>query len=361
MAEIEKDIGIGLVGSGMGSLFLRINEDRASRMELRGIYDTDPARRHQRYDVGKSLAELAEEFHVDFLADEYADLLDRGDIHVIAVFSPCPCHFDQIMAALEAGKHVIVTKPMVTSIQQARSIVSLVERTGRKMLVAQSMRWNAMFQEIHRLYESGEIGEVTMAEAYYVHDMRTVLDVSPWRYEMPQDFVYGGLCHPFDLLRWHLGEVDEVFAYASRGKVETRYPADKEDNFIVSARFRNGVMARILGGFDLVHPPNLWAEPFHGVGIGLYGTKASLFNDRIVYDCYGRGGPEEQRVQPPRDNTDHAGEVLAFIRHFEHCIVNDAKPLVDVIDGAQVIAFCDAVWQSVHSGQAVKVTREFDR
>ena len=357
----SEQIGMGVVGTGLGALLLRANHDPSSAFQVRGIYEPDPARRHERYDADKSVADLADEFGVGFIAQRYEDLLERPDIHCIAVYSPCPYHCKQIVAALEAGKHVVVTKPMAVSLPEARRIVHTVERTGLKLLVSQSMRWNSMFRAIHRLFTSGALGDIQLAESYYLHDMRRVLDASPWRYELPQDYIYGGTCHPVDLLRWFLGEADEVFAYGSHGGIDGRYPADKENNFIISLKYRSGVIARVLGAYDLVHPPALWRESFHGVGIGLYGTKASLFNDRVVYDYYGHGKPKEEFVEPEEGGADHAHETSDMLAHLEDCILNDARPLVDAWDGAQIVAIGDACWNSVHSGLPVKVTQEFDR
>jgi len=356
-----KDIGIGVAGLGLGATLLRINKDPASRLCVRGIFEPDPARRHQRYDVGKDTRALAREFGVEIVTSSHEELLSRKDLHAVAVFSPCPFHFAQVKAALLAGKHVIVTKPMVVSLEEAREVVALADRTGLKLLVAQSMRWNSMFRTIHDLYADGKLGDIRLAEAYYVHDLRPVLDRSPWRYEIPQDLMYGGVCHPVDLLRWFLGEADEVFAYGSHGGLDKRYPREKENNFVISLKYRSGVIARVLGAYDLVHPPSLWGKPFHGVGIGLYGTKASVFNDRIVYDYYGKGAPKEEPIVPKDKSEDHAGEVMGFLRHFEDCIVNDRKPLVDARDGAQIIAICSACWESIRTGRPVKVSREFDR
>ncbi len=356
-----KDLGLGVVGTGLGATLLRINHLPDSRWQVRGIYDPDPERHHERYDVGKSAQALADAFGVGLVAKEYAELLSREDIDCIAVFSPCPLHTAQVTAALEAGKHVIVTKPMAVSLDEARTLVALVDRTGLKLLVAQSMRWNSHFRAIHDLYTSGKLGEIQLAESYYVHDLRPVLDVSPWRYEMPQDYMYGGVCHPVDLLRWFLGEVDEVFAYGSHGNLDLRYPKDKDNNFVISLRYRSGVIARVLGGFDVVHPPSLWGKPFHGVGLGLYGTKGSVFNDRVVYDRYGQGPPKEEPVAPEGESDDHAGEVIGFLRHFENCLLNGEEPLVGVRDGAQVVATCAACWESIHTGLPVKVTHEFDQ
>ena len=280
---------------------------------------------------------------------------------MVAIFSPCHCHFEQIRAALLAGKHVIVTKPMVVSLDEAREVVRLADKTGLKVLVAQSMRWNSMFLGIRRVFDEGRLGDIRLAEAYYMHDMRPVFDASPWRYEIPQDFLYGGVCHPVDLLRWYLGEADEVFAYGTHGGLDPRYPAEKANNFLISLKYRSGVTARVLGAYDLVHPPSFWGMPFHGVGIGLYGTRGSLFNDRVVYEYRGSGEPREEQVLPAGDSDDHAGEVMGFLRHFEECLIEDRKPLIDARDGAQIVAICAACWESIRTGLPARVTREFDR
>ncbi|MDD5704708.1 MAG: Gfo/Idh/MocA family oxidoreductase [Kiritimatiellae bacterium] len=355
-----KDIGLGVVGAGLGAHLLAVNQDPSSRLKVRGVYDPDPQRRGL-YFAGKDMATLAQQHEVEYVAREYEELLARKDIACIAVFSPCPCHAEQIIAALDAGKHAIVTKPMAVSVAEARAIVAAADRAGRKVLVAQLMRWNRMFQKIHALFEEGTLGTLHMAEACYLHDMRGVFDVSPWRHQMPQDFMYGGVCHPVDLLRWFLGEVDEVFAYGSRAGLDPRYPADKLENFIISLKFRNGVIARILGAFDLVHPPSLWNIPFHGVGIGLYGTKASLLNNRLIRDGRESGVWKEETILPEYVFDNHAGETPSMLHHLEDCIVNDRKPLVDARGGAQIVAVCSACWDSIRSGKPVKVTREFDR
>lgn len=82
----------------------------------------------------------------------------------------CNLHFEQARAALLAGKHVIITKPFAVSLDEARDLVALAEKTGRILLVAQSLRWNGRYRAIHELYEKGELGDIIMAESYYMHD-----------------------------------------------------------------------------------------------------------------------------------------------------------------------------------------------
>ena len=64
---------------------------------------------------------------------------------------------------------------------------------------------------------------------------------------------------------------------------------------------------------------------------------------------------------PPLLQPANTREVTEFLRHFEDCVVNDRQPLVDVRDGAQIVAICAACWESIATGLPVKVTREFDR
>src|SRR5439155_22741524 len=171
-------------------------------------------------------------------------------------------------AALRAGKHVVCTKPMVTRVEDALEIVRLVDQTGRKFLVGQTMRFDQQFVAAKQMLDEGVLGEITWAEAHYVHDLRHVLPLTPWRLTAPQDLMYGGVSHPIDLLRWLFGDVATVHALGRKGKTMPTYPLP--DNFLLSLEFENGVIARVLGSYGVVHPP----MPM--MGLGLYGDKGSL-------------------------------------------------------------------------------------
>ena len=349
-----KKLGIGIIGTGLGALVLRLNNESERTVEVRGMADTDPLRKFQRYDVGKNLQNLADEFHVSFVTEDYQELLKRKDINIIGIFSPCPLHFKHIREALTAGKHIVCTKPMVVSLEEAKEVAKLVDRTGLKFLVGQSMRWNDIFITAKEMHEKGEIGRIIFAESYYVHDMRGVLDRSPWRYKITQDFMYGGCCHPIDLLRWFLGDIEEVFAYGICSHFDKRYPPDKEDTFLLNLKFKSGVIGRVMGAFGLVHPPHR-----HMVGLGLYGTRASLYNDEIVYDKEGKHPFNKDIEKINIKGEGHAEEIPRMFKHLEECIRNDQKPLVDVRDGAKVISTCSAAWESIKTGKPVKVFNEF--
>ena len=168
----------------------------------------------------------------------------------------------------------------------------------------------------------------------------------PWRHENPQDWLYGGACHPIDLLRWFFGDVEEVFTYASHSHIDDRYPADKQDNFLINLRFESGVIARILAVFGLVEPP------LPQLGLGVFGDKGSFVNGQLVLDKF-EGQPVlslDYRREPG-----HGLEVMRYMRHFEECILEDKRPLVDEVAGAKVIATAAACWDSIRTGMPAKV------
>ena len=228
---MDKEIGVGVIGLGMGANMLAVNEDATSRMEVRALCDSDPAR----------LERLGNQHGISHVTADYRELVARPDIDMVGIYSPDHLHMEHIEAAAAAGKHIICTKPMVVSLEQARRVVQLVRANGVKFLVGQTSRFVPRFMAAHKLYEDGDLGRPLFAEAHYVHDMRPVMDRTAWRHESPQDWLYGGACHPIDLLCWFLGDVEEVFVYASCSHMDDRYPADKHDNFLINLRFRSGV------------------------------------------------------------------------------------------------------------------------
>ncbi|MDP6756778.1 MAG: Gfo/Idh/MocA family oxidoreductase [Chloroflexota bacterium] len=338
----SKTIGVGIIGLGMGRNALGINADRNSGLAVRAICDVEEG----------TVARVASEYPDEelFQTTEYREILDRPDIDVVGIYSPDHLHFKHLSDALEAGKHVICTKPLVVSLDEAKATVDLVRRTGLKFLVGQTCRFVPRFMAAKELLDSGDLGRLLFAEAHYVHDMRPVFDSTPWRHTAPQDLMYGGSCHPIDLLRWIAGDVEEVFCYGSASGMDPRYPEGKMDNFFINLKFKNGVLGRVMAVFGLVEPP----LPMNGLSI--FGTGGSFVEDTAVFDRF-VGQPEWNLEFKPEPG--HGNEVLRYMRHFEECLVEDTTPSVNEVEGAKCIAVCSAAWESLASGQPAKVFNDF--
>ena len=125
------------------------------------------------------------------------------------------------------------------------------------------MRGRLDFIDAKRACDAGEIGELFMAEAHYVHDLRPVYAKTPWRTSMPQDLILGGACHPIDLLRWFMGDIDEVHCFGLRSGVAPEYP--QEDCFFINIKFKSGKIGRVANLLGIVHPGTVPMKQSHNL------------------------------------------------------------------------------------------------
>ncbi|MBI2194259.1 MAG: Gfo/Idh/MocA family oxidoreductase [Planctomycetes bacterium] len=343
---------IGINPRNMGSTMTLLRDVPDLRYEIRAVC----ARR------GDVLENFAREIQCPFWTTDYRQLVTRKDVDAVAVYSPDHLHAEMCLAALDAGKHVICTKPMCTRIQDAEAIVRKVQGTGLKFLVGQTMRFDLEFTAAKRFVGDGDLGEIIAAEAHYVHDIRPVFKFTPWRLHAPQDFMFGGVVHPADIVRCFMGEVAEVHAYGLKGNLTPEYPL--MDNFFLNLKFASGKMGRVMGLYGTCHIPMPMMQ------VGLYGTKGSLVAD--FTDNKGgtlkvhleKTGVEEPMVirypaEVDRSAYGHGATVIRYMRHFQECLDSDLDPSPSALDGARSVAIGDAAWQSIQSGQPVKVRTEF--
>jgi len=352
---VNKDIGLGIIGLGMGSGNLKLNEREDSRFKVRGICSARSKEKAR---------SILEKWNVNFYTNDYKELVKRKDIDVVGVYSPNNLHAIHCEAALKAGKHVVCTKPLTENLEDAIQLVNLVKKTGLKFLVGQTLRFEPQTTALRRFYDDGEIGEIIFAEAHYIHDSRTVFKATPWRETQKLNPIYGGMCHPIDGLRWFLGDIDEVHAYSAVGGVTIYADPPEMNNFIINIKFKNGVIARALGLFDLVEPP----EPMMKLSVfGRKGSGISTHTDNkggsldFVYDKV-EHKPVSHMEFPPEPGIDiygHTKTIGRYMDHFEDCIINDKEPSPNVIDGAKTISAGNAAYKSIKNGKAEKVFNEF--
>ena len=331
---------IGLVGLGHGQTLLGANLGEMP-LKVTAICDTN----------AEKLKAAGEEYGIRDTTTDFNDLVAREEIDIVGIYTPGPLHADQILAALDAGKHVMVTKSMVYTMEEVERVVEAVDRTGRVLMVTQSLRGRTDFMEAKRACDAGEIGELFMAESHYVHDLRPVYDYSPWRVDMPQDLILGGGCHPIDLLRWFMGDIEEVHCYGLRSGVAKDYP--QEDNFVINVRFKSGAIGRIAAFLGIVHPPGV-----PGNGLTVYGTKGTIIDGRKRLDPEGFLPARAYTAEFP-DARGHRGEMLVMLQHMANCVLKGERPWVGVREGARVVSTGLACWESLRTGKPVKVRNEF--
>lgn len=334
---VKKDIGIGIIGLGVGKAALVVNDSPDSRMRVVAVCDRD-ARKAEAF---------AERSGILHYTTDYVDMIMMPGVDVVAVYSPDALHYEHTMSALMADRHVLCSMPFATNLEQALAIAREVEVRRLKLMVGQPLRWHKGFLAARSLCENGDLGELRVLEAHYVDDLRDVRTRTPWRWQMPQDLIHGGLSRPLDLLRWMGGEIEEVYAVAQQSGLDPRF--QPPDNFLLTLQFRSGAVGRLMGLFGCVRPP------MPSLGLSLFGTRGSFVNDRFTLDRVpGRPSLLLER-EKPFSEEDPESSLYRDIRHFEDCLLNIETPMTNHWDAVHTVAICAAVQESLDAGKPVAV------
>lgn len=343
---MDRRYNVAVYGLGMGANVLTLNRDPDSRGVVRSICTRNPDK----------LERYRKEFGIEHAYTSYEEMLADPEVDVVAVYTPDGLHAEHCVMALEAGKHVVCTKPMATSNEEAGRIVEAVRRSGKRFMVAQTARFVSQCEHVKSFLDRGELGRVLACRSQYVHDVSPYLTLTPWRLEMPQDFLYGGGLHPIDLLRWYVGEVEEVCAYSHKSGRSKDY--DYNDNFMILLKFASGCLGTVSVLCGVVHPPVPIIE------LDLFGDAGS------VTATYSEGEPGVLKLtssalagHPTREirypaesgvTYQHGEAERRIFRQFFECLDRGARPDPDEMEGARGVAVADAAWESIRTGRPAR-------
>jgi predicted dehydrogenase len=150
-----QDIGVGLIGYGLaGRAFHAPYIAVTPGLTLRAVMSRDPAKVHADLPAMRVVPDVEA-------------LLAEPDIGLVIVCSPDALHAGHALAALRAGKHVLVDKPFATTLADARRVAEEADRQGRLLTIFQNRRWDADFLTLRRLIAEGALGEIVQFESRF--------------------------------------------------------------------------------------------------------------------------------------------------------------------------------------------------
>ena len=257
-------MGVALVGSGNLAKWVHLpNLQKISTVRLRAIHSSSGAR-------GKS---YAKRFGAEYCTSDYQEILRDPKIQVVVIVSRNPDHAPQALAALEAGKHVFVEKPMALTVEECGAIVHLAEQTGQQLTVGFNRRFAPSYVALKKQL-AGRSGPAVLNCRINSPDIAG----SYWMADPAMGgAVLGEACHFVDLMYWLL-EAEPVAVSAFCLPVGKKHPIG-ENNLVASFRFADGsigsltyctVGSRSSGGERLeVFAPGLGAsaEDFKRISI----------------------------------------------------------------------------------------------
>ncbi len=251
-----KKVRIAIVGLGFGSEFIPIYQRHP---------DADLVALCQRNE--QKLNQIGDAFKIQKRYTDFKKLLQDPDVDLVHINSPIPDHGWMSVAALKAGKHVMCTVPMATTLKECKQIVDLVKATGLKYMMAETVVYAREFLFVKELYEKGELGKIQHLQASHQQDM----DGWPgyWPGLPPMHYATHCVGPCLGLMR---SEAESVSCFGS-GTIRKEYIKIYKSPFAIESchiKFRNSdVSARIVRSlFDVARQ---YRESFDA-----YGTKKSF-------------------------------------------------------------------------------------
>ncbi|HYJ37980.1 MAG TPA: Gfo/Idh/MocA family oxidoreductase [Chitinophagaceae bacterium] len=304
----------------------------------------------------------AKEFDFHRYTTDYQQMLDDAEIDVIAIYTPDHLHAQHIEQALLHNKHVVCTKPFIDDLSKARDLFLLQQKTGKKVFVGQSSRFFEPARRQRADFEEGLIGELITIESHYHADHRWFLEKG-WALQQSFKWLYGGLSHPADFIRWYLPNIEEVMGYGmiSRNGKEAGLKNEDVMHFIFKAA--DGRIARVSGAYTGPIQP---AKRDSGMSCILRGTEGASQADyhELRYSITTNTG--EEKIITWGDATlkyyfrfegqsHHAGEYQNYLEYFADSIENDFTAFPDLKEGIGTVALLQAMDRSLKTGQPVKI------
>ena len=306
-------------------------------------------------DRGRAEA-FAQKHGLAMACDSLTDLLKNPDIQAVFLASPNSLHASYTKMAAEAGKHVLVEKPMAVNVPEALDMVNTCRKQGVKLGVGFHLRHHPGHRRARQLIQEGILGLISLAQAqFFFTDKRGVVDV-PRRGGLSQWWgdpamiggaysIMGMGVHALDLLQFLLGQPITEVAALTDGQT-----AEKPLELIatIALRFRNGTLGTVCCGRRVPDSKN---------DAVVYGTGGRVWLQDTVWEAM-RG---KLAVVSDAVNMEESyeGDLLSLYRFqieaFSRAIQGKEEFEASGMDGLRAVQVASAIIESASTGRAVKI------
>lgn len=284
---------------------------------------------------------------------DLGEALQRHEPDAVIVSNPTSLHLDVAIPAAAAGCHLLLEKPISHTMERVETLARVVDQKGLKILVGFQFRFHPGLQCIKELLERGAIGKVTSVQAHWGEYLPAWHPWENYRIGYAAREELGGgvlltLCHPFDYLRWLIGEIETISAMTERrGGLDL----EVEDTANVMLRFTNGALG-------MVHLDYIQRPPTHTLKIT--GQQGCIHWDNADGSVqWYQSETETWETERMPSGFERNSLFVEEMKHFISCIESGTDPCVDLTDGITALQIVLAAKASATQGQAVAVERRW--
>jgi|SRR5579864_10537 len=328
---------VGVLGVGrIGKIHTENLVARVPGAELAILADVFP----------EELKTVAARRGVSRTASDYKDVINLSDIDAVVICTPTNTHFQIILDAAAAGKHIFCEKPIELSIDKIKTINQTVEKCGVQLMVGFNRRFDPNFSKLREMIEAGRIGQAQVLRI-------TSRDPGP----PPENYLRasGGIfldmtIHDFDMARSLMAsDIKEVYAKADVLVDPVFKKVHDWDTAVVTLTFDNGALGTIDNSRKAVYGYDQRVEVFGSAG--MVAVKNKTPDDHVCLDRAGAHSSLPLHFFLERYAESYLNEMVAFVD-----AVKDGKPVpVTGKDGLMSVAIGLAATKSVKENRPVQV------
>ena len=302
------------------------------------------------------------------LYDNFEKALQHEGVDIVAVCTPQQYHAENTIAAAEAGKHIVIEKPIANSPEEMVAMREAVRKAGVRTVVSFVLRWNPLFETVKAMVADDAVGDVYYVETDYQHDIASWW--TGWEEARKVDtgvsaFLTGG-CHAIDSLRWFAakGQFEaakpvEVFAYSGGYRkgltrefnylankwVESK-PLEYDDLEVALVKFDNGAVGKVSVNYGCVMPYTFPVEVF--------GSKGTVKDNKVWSHKYPgqTNWVEIPSILPDSADVSHH-PFQGQMDHFVDCILNGEESHCNLEDAIASHEIAFAALQCYETRQPV--------
>lgn len=337
-------VGVGIVGAGI-----------FGRRHAQAYTGHPDARLLAICDIQRDRAEaLAAQFGGAVYTD-VALMLRHPGVDAVSVVTPDQSHREVAVAVARAGKHLLVEKPLATTVEDAQAIIDSARSNGVMLMVDFHNRWNPPFCAARDAIKAGQIGKVKYIYMRLHNAITVPAEMLRWSGGSSVVWFLGSHC--LDLLRWLLeAEVERVSAVAGSGVLKEQ-GIDTDDYVVATLEFSGGQRATL---------ENCWILPQGGPAIKdfkseIIGERGAIYVDTshneslVIAHPKGIAYPDLFAAPVVAGRID--GFVMKSIWHFVECVRDRRDPEVTGVDGLRVTEAGVAILRSAHEGVPLDIQR----
>lgn len=299
------------------------------------------------------------------------EMIASEKINMVTICTPHPYHIQPVLKAVEMGVHVLVEKPLASSLADCDAMIEAAERHNVKLGTICQRRFYAPCQRIRRAIDDGKIGEPILGTVYMLgwRD-KGYYDSDPWRGSWKGEG--GGVLvnqapHQLDLLQWYMGEIDEL--YGCWGNLNHSY-IEVEDTAVAVIKFKSGAMGNIvvsnsqnpaLFGKVMIHGDSGASVGVQTDGGAMFIAGMSSITEPPVNDFWTVPGEENKLEEWQKEDSDFFNSIDATkyyhqlqIKDFIQSVIEGRESLVTAEDGRRTVEIFTAIYRSQRDKIPVK-------